>query len=181
MENIPLDAAPRLYVSNHVSFFETMAIPMCVVEQQKQRQLRIAAKEELLRVPLIGAVLKAINTIPVKRKRGAKAYRDILESISRGNSVLIFPEGTRSRDGEIRRANRGLGRLIIEAQVPVVPIRVDGLHRWRLLRFRQQARLVFGEPLKREDLWQPDTKDAPTDRATEQQIADKVMEKIRLL
>ncbi|ADU66238.1 phospholipid/glycerol acyltransferase [Desulfurispirillum indicum S5] len=175
---IPTDARAVLYVSNHVSFLETMAIPMTIVGRQKVHTLRIAAKEELLQIPVIGRVLRSIHIIPVKRGSGAKAYAAILQNIRQGNSILVFPEGTRAKDGIMKRPKRAIGKLMHESGLPIVPIRVDGLHTWRLWKLGQKGALTFGEPFAIDEILPVNQDEEAIDY---QLVADKVMEKIRSL
>ncbi len=91
--------------------------------------MKWVAKEELFRVPWIGWMFRLSGDIPVRRG-DAESGRDVLARarwyLDRGMSVMMFPEGTRSRDGRMLPFKSGAFRLAIEAGVPVLPVAVHG-------------------------------------------------------
>jgi 1-acyl-sn-glycerol-3-phosphate acyltransferase len=99
------------------------------------------SKVEIMRIPLVGWMMRLARDIPLERgdrtsgQAALAAARDRLES---GVSVMIFPEGTRSKTGELRAFRGGAFRLAIEEQVPILPLAVFGTrdalrkHDWRL-------------------------------------------------
>jgi 1-acyl-sn-glycerol-3-phosphate acyltransferase len=134
-----------LLAANHRSFLDPFAIGCCV-----RRPIYFVAKVELFERRWQGWLLNALGAFPVRRgehdEEMMATARAVLE---RGDPVVIFPEGTRIREGTLARPRRGLGRLALETGVPVVPVAVTGTERARrgwLIR-PCQVRLRFGEPL----------------------------------
>jgi 1-acyl-sn-glycerol-3-phosphate acyltransferase len=121
----PRDIGARAYVvvANH----ESNADPFLLAHVPWD--MRWIAKEELFRVPVIGWLLRLAGDIPLRRGDRASARRMLDEArrtLDRGLSVMMFPEGTRSRDGSLQRFKDGAFQLAIEAQAPVLPMVVRG-------------------------------------------------------
>lgn len=122
----PLD--PRqayIFMANHQSNID---IPV-LVQALGPYQLRWIAKRELLRVPFFGMALWASKHIIVKRSRSkavAAAIASAREKLNQGISVVVFPEGTRSTDGQLLPFKRGGFRLAEQAAVPIVPVTING-------------------------------------------------------
>jgi len=115
---------PYLLVANHTSqldipvLFAALPIP-----------LRFLAKEELRRIPLVGRFITAMGMVFIDRGQSAAARRSIdrlAESLAAGMSLMAFPEGTRSRDGELREFKTGAFVAAIKSGVSVVPIYIRG-------------------------------------------------------
>ncbi len=115
-------SAPYVFVSNHQSIYD---IPVLFVSLPLQ--LRIIAKASLGRFPVLGWHLRWTGHLLVDRARaGVGALKQVARMMRRGHSLIVFPEGTRSRDGRVGRFRRGLFLLAIEAGLPVVPVAVSG-------------------------------------------------------
>jgi 1-acyl-sn-glycerol-3-phosphate acyltransferase len=115
---------PAIFVMNHQSF-----IDMCLVPHIMPNETRYIAKKELAKVPLWGAVVGRAGLILIDRKDRHKAILNIQEgmkSLPEGYSVVVFPEGTRSIDGEMKRFKMGAVHMAIASGLPVVPIGMDG-------------------------------------------------------
>lgn len=121
-----LDAQrPYVFMVNHQSNID---IPI-LVKSLPDFQLRWIAKRELLWVPFFGWALWAGKHITVDRNRpsaAVKSLRRAKERIAAGISVVVFPEGTRSRDGALQRFKKGGFLLAIETQTDVVPVTIVG-------------------------------------------------------
>jgi len=118
---------PCVVVSNHQSVFDIAAI----IETFPHPIWRFVAKRELLRVPFFGWALAVANQIIIDRRDNARAVRSLKLAAARvrgGESVIIFPEGTRSSDAILHEFKSGGFHLAIEAGVPVVPVTVSGTH-----------------------------------------------------
>lgn len=112
-----------IFVTNHASMFDIPAI-MSVLPR-----VRILFKKELSYVPLWGWALKWGHHIMVDRAKGAEAMKSLdraAEAIKTGGSVILFAEGTRTRDGKLLPFKRGAFTLAAKSGVPVVPIAING-------------------------------------------------------
>ena len=122
-ENLPLDG-PAVIVSNHSSHLDGPALALAF-----PRPIVFVAKKELARIPVFGQALRGIGSVIVDRGRSEKARRQMkkaLDQIRAGSWVVIFAEGTRSRDGRLRAFKKGGFHLAIDAQVPIVPVAIRG-------------------------------------------------------
>src|SRR5438309_1622564 len=104
--------------------------------------VRFVAKRELFRIPLLGGAMRAVGHIPIDRaarKRAFEAYDEAARTIQRGtSSIIVFPEGTRSRTGELLPFKNAPFGLAIAADVPIVPV-YGGARSGGAARRRQQA------------------------------------------
>jgi 1-acyl-sn-glycerol-3-phosphate acyltransferase len=122
LENVPRETA--IYCANHQS---AMDIPILFVHLPVQ--FRFLAKRALFNIPFLGWHLYRSGHIPVDRGQPRKAFRSFdqaAERIRSGVPVVLFPEGTRSRDGALKPFKGGSFYLAIQARVPVVPITLNG-------------------------------------------------------
>ena len=144
---------PYVVVSNHESFVDILLISHLPTE------MKWMSKIEILRIPLVGWMMRLVRDIPLTRGDSTSAAaaldasRDRLDS---NVSVMIFPEGTRSKTGELREFKSGAFRLAIEAQVPILPLAVYGTrdalrkHDWRLGYAEAEVRVL--DPVSTEGL-----------------------------
>lgn len=113
---------PTLFAVKHQSFWETFVFYYLLPDPV------IALKKELLWIPFFGWYLKRLNMIPLSRskKRGSQDLIHLLkkaeEAVASGRSLLIFPEGTRSKPGQRGVYKAGVGRLYAHLKIPVIPI-----------------------------------------------------------
>ncbi len=115
-ENIPKEGA-FLLCANHKSNFDPVMIAATCT-----RNLTFMAKEELFEKPILGTLIKKLGAFPIKRGRGdAAAVMATLKIMRRGGATLIFPEGTRIKDGRRIQVSSGIIRLAIQSGVPIVP------------------------------------------------------------
>lgn len=115
---------PQIFVSNHQGYYDIFALSGYLPVQ-----IRWVAKSSLFLIPFMGWAMSAAGYISVKRNNRKKSYQAFLntiESIKAGNSVVIFPEGTRSSDGEIGPFKKGSQLLAQRANVPMVPVTIIG-------------------------------------------------------
>jgi 1-acyl-sn-glycerol-3-phosphate acyltransferase len=109
----------RVYVSNHVSWFEIFALATVLPHY------RFVAKKELASIPVFGRAVKEVAGIFIdrgNRKAAFQSYSEAAEQMKAGISVAVFPEGTRGRSYELRPFKKGPFVLAIAAHVPVVPV-----------------------------------------------------------
>ena len=115
-------------VSNHLSMFD---IPLLFLVLPLHG--RFLSKKEVFRIPLVGRAMRTIGIIEIDRQAGGSSRQAIKEGVQiaaeRGYSLLIFPEGTRSRDGELLPFKKGAARIAIDTQLPVLPVVIEGTDR----------------------------------------------------
>jgi 1-acyl-sn-glycerol-3-phosphate acyltransferase len=119
----PEGPGPYVVVANHQSLLDIVML------SRLPRELKWVGKEELFRIPWIGQMLRLTGDIAVKRgdaESGGEAVARAKAYLSRGMGVMIFPEGTRSRDARLLPFKSGAFRLAIEAGVPVLPVAIWG-------------------------------------------------------
>jgi 1-acyl-sn-glycerol-3-phosphate acyltransferase len=115
---------PAIFISNHQSAVDILALLPIL-----PTGTRFVAKESLFRIPALGWAIRAAGFIPIDRSRLGKAMRSLdraAATIQSGDSVILFPEGTRSEDGRLRPFKKGAFHLALRAQVPIVPIGIRG-------------------------------------------------------
>jgi len=146
-ENIP-ERGPVLIVANHSSVLDPP-----LVGGASGRQLTYLAKAELFEIPLFRTLIHALNARPIRRE-GAdpSALRTARRVLDEGGALLVFPEGTRGEEGEIRSAKPGAGLLAVSSGAAVVPAYIRGSGRaWprgRRLPRPAKVTVTFGEPLR---------------------------------
>ena len=164
LEHIPRDR-PVIYASNHSSMFDIWALFATL-----PGSVRFVAKRELFRIPLLGPAMRAAGHIPIDRTvkaRAFEAYDDAARIIKRGFSPVVFPEGTRSRTGDLLPFKNAPFALAIAAQVPIVPVYVHHTLEilpkgaWRLR--PRPIRLFVGKPIPTAGL-APQDREALRDR-----------------
>lgn len=173
-DNIP-EKGGALLAANHISAYETIFLPWAVVRRFPMRMLWAPAKEELFHKPVQRWLYSSWGAFPVKRGRDVRAGK-VLNDLLADQRVMLYPEGTRHKDGRLGKGNRGVGKLIYDVRPPVIPTALIGLNRWKFPGFGQKAMVVFGRPLDFSDLFQlEDCKE------THQLIVDRVMDAIETL
>lgn len=118
-----VEGAPRVFIANHVSWFD---IPAMI---EVLPHYGFVAKRELERIPLFGAAARAVGVIFIdrdNRKAAFGAYEDAAQRIRAGHPVLVYPEGTRGTSYALRSFKKGPFVLAIGSQAPVVPVVVHG-------------------------------------------------------
>ena len=119
-----LPEQPCVFMANHASTLDIWAMFIVV-----PRRIRMIAKKQLGRIPLLGWVMWAGRFIFIDRQNGVAARRSIDlagQRIRNGESVLLFPEGTRTRDGTLGPFKKGGFHLAVKAGVPIVPVALKG-------------------------------------------------------
>ena len=123
-ENIPKDGG-CIICANHSSNWDPVFLVVLLT-----RRIYLMAKAELFKVPLLGALLKSIGMIPVKRS-GAdiSAIRTSISNLNDGKALGIFPSGKRVKKGEDASAKSGVVFIAVKAAVPAVPVYIDTTYR----------------------------------------------------
>ena len=148
---------PYVMVSNHESFVDMLLISHLKIE------MKWLSKEAILKIPLVGWMMKMSGDVSLVRgdpSSGAAALKVCETWLDRKMSVMIFPEGTRSLDGEIRAFKDGAFRLAITTGTPILPMAVHGTrsalrkHDWRMGNTKAEVRVL--EPISTEGMTEED-------------------------
>ncbi len=170
-ENIPRQGGVLL-AANHISAYETIFLPWAVVRLFPLTMLWAPAKEELFQNGFQRWLYSSWGAFPVRRGRDVRAGKAINDLLV-DQRVMLFPEGTRHRDGRLGKGNRGVGKIIYDTRPAVIPTALIGLNNWKFPGLGQEGVVVFGQQLDFTDLYQlPDCKE------THQMIVDRVMSAI---
>jgi 1-acyl-sn-glycerol-3-phosphate acyltransferase len=180
-ERVPLQGGV-IIAPNHASFLDP---PM--VGSALHRSINYLGRASLFRYPGIGWLLRQWNSVPVDRNGGGAAgLKAILERLLADGAIILFPEGTRTKDGKLQPARSGIGLIVIKSEAPVVPVRVFGTYECynRKWKFHMPIRLAvkYGQPMKFEAL-RAEAKTCTKQRLKEiyQQVADEIMVEIAKL
>lgn len=130
-EHVPADG-PILLAANHTSFLDPPIISLSI-----NRQTTFLGKEELFSIPLLGWWIKSLGTYPVKRGvADLRAVKTVIRFLKEGKAMIMFPEGTRSSDGNLMDFQDGLAWLSLKTNAPIAPVMIEGA-------FRAMPRGVF--------------------------------------
>ncbi|MBE3129154.1 MAG: 1-acyl-sn-glycerol-3-phosphate acyltransferase [Acidobacteria bacterium] len=129
VEALGLDRiAPRtalIFMPNHISFLDGPMLEMLI-----PGAARVVLKKSVVRIPVVGLAMRFVGFVPVDRKGAEGGKKSIARAVrmvrEKGYSFLIFPEGTRSRDGKLQRFRRGGFYLALESGAPIVPVTIRG-------------------------------------------------------
>lgn len=121
-QNIPKNGQ-IIIAANHMSYLD----PIMIALAAGPRPVNFMGKENLLKIPIFGTMLRALNTFPVKRDVADKsAIVKSLKILSQGEVLLIFPEGTRHRNGSLGPAFAGVASIALKTGTPIVPVGIIG-------------------------------------------------------
>jgi 1-acyl-sn-glycerol-3-phosphate acyltransferase len=146
-------------MANHLSFLDGPLLFYLIPQV-----VRVILKKEIFRIPIIGWAMGYVGFVPVDRK-GLKSGRRSIERATRliktkRYSYLIFPEGTRSRDGKMHWFRRGAFFLAINSQVPIVPITIEGTYdlmpKGSLITKKGTVRVIFHKAVSVNSLTEED-------------------------
>jgi 1-acyl-sn-glycerol-3-phosphate acyltransferase len=142
-----IQTGPVILAMNHQSFLDPpLAGNAC------DRAIYFLAKRSLMNAPVLGSVLPKLNVIPVDLEgKDRSALKALIRILRSGDCALVFPEGTRTPDGNLQPAEPGVGLVIAKTGAPVVPMRIFGaFDAWPIggrLRLWRKITIVVGEPL----------------------------------
>ena len=123
LENIPQNGS-CVFVSNHQSYLD---IPLIIASSKQS--MGFISKYEILHIPLLSGWMKLLQCVFLKRKsphQSVEAMNKGVETIKKGYSLVIFPEGHRSRSNEIKQFHPGSFKLAFRSEAPIVPVTIDG-------------------------------------------------------
>lgn len=146
IERYPRDSGALLLI-NHQSYLDPLLVGLPL-----KRPVSFLARDSLFRVPIVGWILRNTFVMPINRDMaGTDSIRKSIERTEQGFLVGIFPEGTRSRNGEIGPLKPGFIALARRATVPIIPVGIAGAYRamprGRLLIRPAHVVVYVGEPL----------------------------------
>jgi len=175
-----------IFVVNHISSADPLALGQFLAFSG--RWPRFLAKASLFRVPVLGRILRACGQIPVQRQsaESADALQAAVEAVNQGRAVVIYPEGTITRDPGLwpMAGKTGAARIALRTGCPVIPIGQWGaqelmygrqIHFPKLLP-RKTLRFLVGDPVDLDDL-----RDQPVTAATLDAATDRIMDAITAL
>jgi 1-acyl-sn-glycerol-3-phosphate acyltransferase len=156
-----------VFMANHASFLDGPLLFISIPQR-----LRIILKKSLLRIPVVGPGMKYVGFVPVDRRAGRSGQAAIerASAMMRAKKVsfLIFPEGTRSRDGHLQAFRRGGFFLALNAGASIVPVSIRGafrlMPRGRWIPRRGDVEIIFHPPLAADDVL-PEDMETLTERA----------------
>jgi cytidylate kinase len=141
-----------IFASNHISYADPPIVGSCL-----NREVSFVAKKELFRNRFFGWLIRSYNAIPIDREESdRKTLKLIINKLKRRESVLMFPEGTRSKTGEIERLKGGIGFLSLHTRTTIVPVFIKGSNELKdcLLR-RKSLEVRIGYPIRLLQGYQP--------------------------
>jgi 1-acyl-sn-glycerol-3-phosphate acyltransferase len=163
---------PSIYMCNHQGTFDVFTLLAYL-----PGQFRWVAKVGIFRIPILGWAMSTAGYISLDRSKRKRTYRGMeiaAQKIKEGTSVVIFPEGSRSFDGAIQPFMNGGFTLALKAEVPIVPITIDGswyiMPRTTLRIKKGNVRLTIQRPIETRNLTMKDRK----------QLKENVKKKIKL-
>ncbi len=173
VQNIPREG-PFIIAPNHISFLDPPVAGAFV-----PRSLYYMARDTLFDIPFLRELITICQTFPVRRGRPSpRTMRKALSILGSGNGLLLFPEGTRSIDGELGKGGPGLGMLASLARAPVIPTAVFGTDKalpidahWIRL---EKIQVRYGKPV-----FPPQTDSDRNRRQLYQTLTDEVMRRIK--
>lgn len=168
LENIP-EEGPFILAGNHISLSDP---PM--LSTSLKRPVHFMAKKELFDIAVLGLVIRNLNAHPIHRGFDRRALELAVEILKKGEGLLIFPEGTRSKTENFLPAKPGIGMVAAKTGAPIVPVFISGSNRLGgCFTGREKLWVIFGKPMTASELQKfPDTKEGY------RLLAEAVMERI---
>jgi 1-acyl-sn-glycerol-3-phosphate acyltransferase len=141
---------PLIVMANHQSYLDIPVLYAALPEP-----FGMLAKQELFRVPIFSSAMRAMRCVPIdrgNRRQSLESLRQAADLVRSGNSIVVFPEGTRSDDGRVHPLKKGPFYLVEMAQVPIVPVGIrgtrDALAKNGVLVRSATVDVAIGEPVR---------------------------------
>jgi 1-acyl-sn-glycerol-3-phosphate acyltransferase len=170
-ENVPA-SGPVILAPNHFSQMDHFFAAVYL-----RRKVRFMAKSQLFGPPVLTSIFSHGGVFPIRRgHHDEEAFKTAYTILDRGDCMLIYVEGGRSRSGGLGEPRPGVGRIALESGVPVVPVAIHGsagVRRWKRLRF-PKVTVQFGEPVSFP------VEPSPS-RERQQEIANEVFDRVRAM
>lgn len=163
-ENIPPEG-PLIVTANHISNWDPP-----VLGSSLTRQVHFVAKKELFEIPVLAGILNHIGTIPINRgKPDRRAIRQALDVLERGEVLGLFPEGTRSKTGKLRRAKLGIVMIALKSEAPILPVGlINTPHP-----FSKNIQVKIGQPFTLDEYY-----GQKLDKKEMREVGNKIMQRI---
>ncbi len=168
-----------IIASNHISYFDPFLVGAAI-----NRRICYLCRESAFKWPIIGYLLKHWNAVPVDRGgRSPRGLKSILDRLKTGEAVMLFPEGTRTYDGNLHSAHPGVGLVATQSQAPVLPVRIIGMwdayNRNMRIPRPKHVDVVFGDPITFNEKYKEAETSPPTRlKQIYQEIANEIMNAI---
>ncbi|SFL84710.1 1-acyl-sn-glycerol-3-phosphate acyltransferase [Gracilibacillus orientalis] len=160
-ENIPTEG-PVIICSNHISNYDPPIVGITC-----PRPIQFMAKEELFKNKIFAFILNNVNAFPIKRgMKDRNALRKGLEVLKEGNVLGLFPEGTRSKNGEIKKGLAGAGFFALKSKATVIPCAIVGSYK-----SKEPLMVIYGKPVDLEPL--------RDNKSSAQEVTDTIMNEIK--
>mmetsp|Transcript_54592 Transcript_54592/g.150260 ORF Transcript_54592/g.150260 Transcript_54592/m.150260 type:complete len:175 (+) Transcript_54592:632-1156(+) len=117
-----------MFIPNHTSFLDIFSMSGFV-----PRRMKYISKIEILRIPLIGWAMQFAGHIAIRRmdrRSQMQTFKDAITTLENGNSVVTFAEGTRSKDGKLKKFKKGPFKMSSKAGVRIIPVSICNMYRW---------------------------------------------------
>ncbi len=171
-----IESGPAILAMNHESFLDPPLAGICC-----RRPIHFLARKSLLKWPILGPIFPKLNVVPVDQDRAdMSALKTVIKLVKAGHCTTVFPEGSRTRDGNLQPAQPGLGLIIAKTLAPVVPMRIFGAFEAFPMGAKypkpHRITIVVGEPIffTEKDL-------VGSGRDLYQKLSERVMERIAAL
>ncbi|MDD3626575.1 MAG: lysophospholipid acyltransferase family protein [bacterium] len=144
-----------IIASNHQSYIDPPAVGSCVFH----RPFFFMARDNIFDIPVLGRFIVWLGAFPIKRGKFDLAGMNLMISLlKKGKAVVMFPEGTRSWNGDLLPLQPGIGIIAHKAQVPILPVYIEGFYKaWPrhnlFPRFLRPVRVIYGDPIDLYDLY----------------------------
>jgi 1-acyl-sn-glycerol-3-phosphate acyltransferase len=167
LENID-NSKSYIYASNHRSYADPVLITIPV-----SRSFSYMAKEELFKNPFFRALITSLGAFPVVRGKGdMQVIETSREKLDSGRNLVIFPEGTRSKDGKVGKGKSGVALIVAQSKADVIPVGI--VFEGEKLHFRSKVTVKYGKPIHADEFTLPES---PTARDLKP-VKHKIMEAI---
>lgn len=149
--NVPRNGG-ILLASNHQSYLDPILVGIAV-----DRELNFMARRSLFKNFLFRSLITIFNAFPIERNYpDIKGVKETIERLKSGKAILVFPEGTRTKDGKIGKIKAGISMIAEHACVPIIPVLIQGAYemwpRRRFLPFINKITIIFGKPIRVKDI-----------------------------
>ncbi|MCI0515085.1 1-acyl-sn-glycerol-3-phosphate acyltransferase [candidate division KSB1 bacterium] len=137
-----------ILASNHISGWDPPVLGVSTT-----REVHFLAKKELFAVPGLGWLIRILNAIPIDRGAGdVRALKTFISILNQEAAVILFPEGTRSKTGELGTAREGVGLIAMKTNSDIIPVYISGTRKIKNAIFRKpRLRVIFGNRIYLKD------------------------------